>query len=237
MSYTLGVDIGTYESKGVLVDGDGKIVAQAARKHKMLVPQAGWAEHDPDQDWWGDFVHLTSELLATSRVDPQSIKAIGCSAIGPCMLPVDSSGNALMNGVLYGVDTRAHSEIEDLNNEIGEETILNTCGNALSAQSVGPKILWLKRNRPEIFAKTESIHTSTTYLVFKLTGRAVIDQYNGCQHFAALRRGKTVLDLGADRRHCPNWANFPGSCGLPKLPERLRLARPRKPVWLPEHRC
>ena len=177
MSYTLGVDIGTYESKGVLVDGDGEIVAQAARKHKMLVPQAGWAEHDPDQDWWGDFVHLTGELLATSRVDPKSIKAVGCSAIGPCMLPVDASGNALMNGVLYGVDTRAHREIDDLNDKIGEETILNTCGNALSAQSVGPKILWLKRNRPEIFAKTESIHTSTTYLVFKLTGRAVIDQY------------------------------------------------------------
>ncbi len=177
MSYTLGVDIGTYETKGVLVDADGGIVAQATRKHKMLVPQAGWAEHDPDQDWWGDFVHVTGALLAESRIDPKAISAIGCSAIGPCMLPVDSSGNALMNGVLYGVDTRSHQEIEQLNAAIGDDTILNRCGNSLSAQSVGPKILWLKNNRPDIFAKTDKIHTSTTFIVNKLTGRAVIDQY------------------------------------------------------------
>ena len=56
MSYTLGVDIGTFESKGVLVDGDGRVVASAARPHEMLVPRAGWAEHRPDEDWWGDFV-------------------------------------------------------------------------------------------------------------------------------------------------------------------------------------
>ncbi len=177
MSYTLGVDIGTFESKGVLVDGDGEIVAQAARKHKMLVPQAGWAEHDPDEDWWGDFVHITGQLLAESRIDPKAIKAIGCSAIGPCMLPVDADGNAPMNGVLYGVDTRSHKEIDDLNAEIGEDIILKRCGNALTSQSVGPKILWLKHNRPEVFEKTVKIHTSTTYIVNKLTGRTVIDHY------------------------------------------------------------
>lgn len=177
MSYTLGVDIGTFESKGVLVDADGEIVAQARRKHEMLVPQAGWAEHDPDKDWWGGFVHITRALLAESRIDPAAIRAIGCSAIGPCMLPVDADGNALMNGVLYGVDTRSHQEIIDLNDEIGEDAILALCGNTLSAQSVGPKILWLKRNRPEVFAKAAKIHTSTTYIVRKLTGQDVIDHY------------------------------------------------------------
>ena len=54
MAYSLGVDIGTFESKGVLVDGKGTIIAAAARPHEMLVPQPGWAEHRPDDDWWGD---------------------------------------------------------------------------------------------------------------------------------------------------------------------------------------
>lgn len=177
MSYTLGVDIGTFETKGVLVDGDGNPVAQAARKHEMLVPQAGWAEHDPDQDWWGDFVHVTRAVLAESRIDPSEISAISCSAIGPCMLPVDADGNALMNGVLYGVDNRAATEVDELTDRIGEDVLLARCGNALTSQSVGPKILWLRRKRPEIFAKTDKIHTSTTYLVRKLTGRTVIDHY------------------------------------------------------------
>ena len=177
MSYTLGVDIGTFESKGVLVDDGGEIVAQAARKHDMLVPQPGWAEHDPDRDWWGDFSYISRKLLADSRIDPSAISAIGCSAIGPCMLPVDSDGNALMNGVLYGVDNRAAREVDELTEQIGQDVLLARCGNALTSQSVGPKILWLKRNRPDLFAKTARIHTSTTFIVRKLTGRTVIDHY------------------------------------------------------------
>ena len=93
------------------------------------------------------------------------------------MLPVDADGNALMNGVLYGVDTRSETEIADLTDRIGEDRIMEVCGNALTSQSVGPKILWLKRNRPDIWAKTARIVTSTTFLTFRLTGRYVIDHY------------------------------------------------------------
>ena len=177
MAYTLGVDIGTFESKGVLVDFQGEVVARASRGHEMLVPKAGWAEHVPDQDWWGDFVFITQSILSDSGVDPTLIKAVGCSAIGPCMLPVDEQGNALMNGVLYGVDNRAAREVEELTETIGETRLLEICGNALTSQSVGPKILWLKRHHPEIFHNTAKIHTSTTYIVQKLIDRCVIDHY------------------------------------------------------------
>lgn len=177
MSYTLGVDIGTFESKGVLVDGDGQVIASAARRHEMIVPQPGWAEHRPDQDWWDDFVFITRTLLAESGVAPADIIAVACSAIGPCMLPVDGDGTPLMNGVLYGVDTRAQTEIDTLNQQIGAATILERCGNALTSQSVGPKILWLKNQRPDLFAKTAKILTSTSYLVMKLTNEVVIDHY------------------------------------------------------------
>ena len=178
MRHYLGVDIGTYETKGVIVTSAGEIVAQAARAHRMQVPQPGWAEHDAEQDWWGDFVFVTRKMLAESGVAPSSIAAIGTSGIGPCMLPVDSGGNPLMNAVLYGVDTRAAREIDDLNAEIGEEVILERCGNALTSQAVGPKILWLKRNLPEVFAKTHKILNSTSFLVHRLTGRYTIDHYS-----------------------------------------------------------
>ena len=83
MRYTLGIDIGTYETKGVLVDEGGQVIAQAGRAHKMLVPQPGWAEHDPEQDWWGDFCVVSQALLQQSGVDPTDILAVACSAIGP----------------------------------------------------------------------------------------------------------------------------------------------------------
>ena len=105
LGYTLGIDIGTFESKGVLVDDQGQIITQAAHPHKMIVPRPGWAEHRAVEDWWGDFVHLAKTLLTNSKVDPKSIRAIATSAIGPCMLPVDAQGSPLMNGVLYGVGT------------------------------------------------------------------------------------------------------------------------------------
>ena len=177
MNHYLGVDIGTFETKGVLVDETGRIIAQAARAHKMLVPEAGWAEHRPNEDWWGDFVFVTKKLLAESKIDPKSIACVATSAIGPCMLPVDADGNALMNGVLYGVDTRAHREIDELNALVGKDAIFERGNNALTSQSVGPKILWVKNQRPEIYARTVTFMTSTSFLVMKLTGRRVIDHY------------------------------------------------------------
>ncbi len=200
MAFTLGIDIGTYQTKGVLVDEDGAIHAQAARDHKMLVPQPGWAEHRPEEDWWGDFVYVCKALMQSSGLDPREIKAVACSAIGPCMLPVDGDGAPLMNGVLYGVDGRAEAEVQELTDRIGEATIIARCGNALTSQSVGPKILWLKRHRPELYARTAHILTSTSFLVQRLTGEVVIDHYTAA-NFSPLydvARQDWVDDLADD---------------------------------------
>lgn len=200
MGYTLGIDIGTYETKGVLVDQDGVIHAQAARGHKMLVPQPGWAEHRPEEDWWGDFVFVCRRIFADSGVSPTDVKGVACSAIGPCMLPVDGQGKPLMNGVLYGVDGRAEKQVRELSDRIGEDRIIARCGNALTSQSVGPKILWLQRERPDIFDQTAHILTSTSYLVQKLTGEVVIDHYTAA-NFSPLYDVETqswVSDLADD---------------------------------------
>ena len=78
---------------------------------------------------------------------------------------------------MYGVDTRATVQIAALNAQIGTDRIMATCGNALTSQSVGPKILWLKEEEPEVYAKTAMVLSSTSYLTFKLTGEYVIDHY------------------------------------------------------------
>ena len=126
MKAYLGIDIGTYESKGALVDSDGVVLASASRPHKMLVPQAGWAEHRAGEDWWGDFAAISRELIARSGIAADEIRAVGCSGIGPCVLPVDETGTPLCNAILYGVDTRAAREIEDLNAAIGSVSNIGT---------------------------------------------------------------------------------------------------------------
>ena len=209
MEYTLGIDIGTFESKGVLVAKGGRIVAQASHAHQLIVPRPGWAEHRAEQDWWGDFVFITKALLSDSGVRPANIRAVACSAIGPCMLPVDAAGKPLMNGVLYGVDTRAQAEIELLNDQIGPDLILGRCGNALTSQSVGPKILWLRRNHPDLWARTAKVMTATSYLTLRLTRETVIDHYTAA--------GFTPLYDIATQDWCFDLADICGPDLLPRL--------------------
>jgi xylulokinase len=93
--YLLGIDIGTYESKGVIVDGHGTILGQASTPHNLSLPKPGWAEHDANQVWWNDFCLLTRKLLQQTGLSSDQIAAIGCSGIGPDLLPIDEAGAPL----------------------------------------------------------------------------------------------------------------------------------------------
>jgi len=177
-AYFLGVDIGTYSSKGVLVDKKGKIITSYTVPHKIEIPYPGFVEHDADKIWWHDFVEIVKNLLKDANIDSREILCVGASGIGPCVLPVDKDGRALRPAILYGIDTRATEEIEYLNQVIGVEKIFNLSGAYLSSQSTGPKILWIKRNEPDIYKKTRWFLTSQSYIVYKLTGKAVMDVYS-----------------------------------------------------------
>ena len=178
----MGIDVGTYETKGVLVTPEGVVVATEVQPHTMIFPRAGWAEHDPEGTWWGDVCAVSKKLLATEGVTPDQIKGVGISAIGPDVLPIDENFTPLRNGILYGVDTRAVEEIAEMNERFGEDHIFNSCGNALSSQATGPKILWIKKNEPEVYAKARWFVDATTFIVARLTGRVVVDHFSAGSH-------------------------------------------------------
>jgi xylulokinase len=172
----IGVDVGTSETKAVLVDGGGRVLAGASAPNRLHVPQPGWAEHDADTDWWGNFCTVVKEVFARSGVSPADVAAVGCSGIGPCVLPVDEEVRPLAPGILYGIDTRASVQIARLDDELGAAAILERTGNALTSQSAGPKVAWLRDERPEAFAAAAMFHTCQSFLVAKLTGEHVMDR-------------------------------------------------------------
>lgn len=176
--YLLGVDIGTSGSSGAIVDSDLNVVATAEVTHGTDFPQQGWAEHDAEDIWWADLVRLSRDLLARTDIDPEEITGIGVSALHTNMLPLDENGAPLRPAILYGIDTRTQEEIELLNDRIGEDRIYDVCGNRLTFQSVGPKVLWYKRNEPDLFDRTEMILDATGYVVYRLTGNYTIDHAN-----------------------------------------------------------
>lgn len=171
----LGVDIGTYEAKGVLVDDDGRVLAQHRRPHSIAVPRPGWVEHDPERVWWDGFVEVTRSLLATSGIAAAAVAAVAVSGIGPCVLPVDASGRPLRNAILYGVDSRAQDQISYLEDVVGAAEILARCGTVLTSQSAGPKIVWVEQNEPDIFARAARFVTCQTFITGRLTGQWRID--------------------------------------------------------------
>lgn len=187
----LGVDIGTYSSKGVLVQPDGKILKSHVVQHKMDMPHPGWAEQDADKVWWTDFVAVCQALLDGFPYSGDDVGAVACSAIGPCLLPLDAHDKPLRPGILYGVDTRASEEIDALNQILGEENIFKFSGMALSSQAIGPKILWLKNNEPDIWSQVSHITTASSYLVLRLTGEKVIDRHTA-SHYMPLMNIQTL---------------------------------------------
>jgi xylulokinase len=118
--------------------------------------------------WWLEFVSMAEELTSACDVE---VVAVGVSGMGPCVLVTDRNGKPLRPAILYGVDTRATSQIDQLNDELGADQILDRCGSALSSQAVGPKLLWLGQQEPEVFSRARMLFMPASWLAYRLTGQ------------------------------------------------------------------
>jgi xylulokinase len=172
----LGIDIGTSSSKGVLVRPDGSVAASATRDHAVSTPRPGWVEHDALAVWWADFVSIAGELGPAAPVD-----AVAISGIGPCLLPAALDGEPLRPAILYGVDTRATSQIAAQNEVFGADAVLARCHSPLTTQAIGPKLAWLREQEPDVYTRTRRWFMASSYLGFRLTGEYVLDHHSASQ--------------------------------------------------------
>ncbi|MDY3691690.1 MAG: FGGY-family carbohydrate kinase [Dysosmobacter sp.] len=175
--YLLGFDVGTYESKGVICDFNGRIIAKAASPHNLKSPAPGFAEHDPIGDWWVDFKKVIASLLEQANISSKEIAAVGVSTIMAAITPVDEHCNPLRNAILYGIDTRCVSQAKELNEKIGAERLKNA-GGPCGVEHFGPKILWIKENEPEIFDKAKHFTIASGFITARLTGEFYVDKYS-----------------------------------------------------------
>jgi xylulokinase len=174
----LGIDVGTSSSKGLLASPDGEVLAEAEQAHQVSRPREGWAEMDAIEIWWGDFLALCAELL------PQTSDGVDCvcvSGVGPCLLAADANGQPLRPAILYGIDSRAQREIEELSSRYGAELILERCHSPLTSQAVGPKIAWLHRHEAEVWERTRRWFMPSSFLVHRLTGEYILDHHSASQ--------------------------------------------------------
>ena len=172
----VGLDIGTSSSKAVAVADDGRILQTASRAHVTAMPHSGHFEHDADQIWWSDTRLLLSDLL--THIDATAVEAVCVSGIGPCALVADAAGTPLRPAILYGIDTRAEAEIAESTIALGPDAVFAHVGNALTTQAVGPKLLWIARNEPDVWRRARRWYTASSFVVGRLTDEYVIDHYS-----------------------------------------------------------
>ena len=149
--YVIGVDLGTQSLKGLLVDPSGKIVAEASCAHDPIYPNPAWAEQVV-ADWIHSFKKVVHELLDVSGVNPEEIGTIGMDAINDSIVVIDQDGNPMMNSIIW-LDRRAENEIKEVEQRVSADRVFEVTGLNLDSSHTAAKMLWVKKNRPEIFDK------------------------------------------------------------------------------------
>jgi xylulokinase len=112
---------------------------------------------------------------------PGRLRGVCVSGIGPVLLAADAAGLPLRPAILYGIDSRAEREIAELGRELGAEAILARGGSPLTTQAIGPKLLWLRRNEPEVWERTRMLLMASSFAVQRLTGEYVLDHHSASQ--------------------------------------------------------
>lgn len=170
--YLLGYDIGSSSVKASLVNAEtGKTVASdfyPKTEAEIIAVKPGWAEQRPQQ-WWDCLKHATESILATAKVNPADIKAIGISYQMHGLVLVDKDRQPLRPAIIW-CDSRGVPYGEKAFSELGEEKclshILNSPGNFTAT-----KLAWVKENEPEIFGKIDKIMLPGDYIAMRLTDR------------------------------------------------------------------
>lgn len=204
---TLGVDVGTSSTKGVLVDAGGRILASATRAHDVQRPRAGWVEMDASV-WWDEFVSIAKELL--TAVPDAAVGAVGVSGMGPCVLLADAADEPVRPAILYGVDTRATRQGERMTDELGEAEVVRVGGSRLTSQAGGPKVVWIAEEDPDAYERARRLFMPASWLARRLTGAYVLDHQSASQM-------SPLYDVEAEAWDVALWERYASGLEAPQL--------------------
>ena len=162
----IGIDLGTSAVKLLLMDSEGKIVNIVSREYPLYFPHPGWSEQKPE-DWYAQTMDGIKELIA--GVDKSQVAGISFGGQMHGLVILDKDDNVIRPAILWN-DGRTTEETDYLNNVIGKEKLSEYTANIAFAGFTAPKILWVKNNEPENFAKIAKIMLPKDYIAYKLTG-------------------------------------------------------------------
>jgi xylulokinase len=164
VSTLIGIDVGTSGVKGIALSADGEILAVAEEPYPLSTPHPLWAEQDPE-DWW----RASQAVLARLPEGP-----VGFSGQMHGLVTLDEAGQVLRPAILWN-DQRTAAECAEIEERVGLDRLIRLTGNRALTGFTAPKILWLRKHEPDVYARIRHILLPKDYVRFRLTGERAID--------------------------------------------------------------
>ncbi|HEY8879774.1 MAG TPA: xylulokinase [Roseateles sp.] len=216
----LGIDLGTSEVKLLLLDGQGHIVGTAGSALTLSSPEPLWSEQNP-ADWWRATGQAVSKLRAAHPAEFAAVRSIGLSGQMHGAVLLDEADAVLRPAILWN-DGRSHAECAELT--AAAPRLHDIAGNLAMPGFTAPKLLWVKKHEPEVFARVKSVLLPKDWLRLQLCGDKVSDPSDaaGTLWLDVARRDwsdELLAACGLTRAHMPRLveSNQPGGVLLPEL--------------------
>ena len=169
MKYIAGIDVGTSGVKCIIIDEGGQVIASVTEAYPLSIPQEGWSEQDP-ADWWAGTQKAMKEAVENSGVDNCDIVGLGFSGQMHGLVALDKARKVLRPAILWN-DQRTQEECDEIIAAAGgPDGLLSYTNNSMLTGFTGGKILWVKKNEPEIFEQMDTFVMPKDYIRYLFTG-------------------------------------------------------------------
>ena len=189
----LGIDISTTGAKALLIDQHGQVVVSATTPLTLSTPHPLWSEQDPLQ-WWAGIRDSIVQVLHEADVKGDAIAAIGLTGQMHGLVMLDEAGEVLRPAILWN-DQRTGPQCDQIRNRVGAEQLIRITGNDALPGFTAPKILWVRENEAEIYAKVGHILLPKDYVRYRLTGEYAMDRAGGSGTILFDLKERTWSDL------------------------------------------
>lgn len=176
-SLVLGLDVSTTATKAILLERDGTVLAVAAAEYPFETPFPLWAEQDPAL-WWEAAQQTIGQVLAESGRTGDDIAAVGAGGQMHGMVLLDEHGEVVRPAILWN-DGRTGAECDEIRAAVGRERLIEVTGNDALTSYTATKMLWVRNNEPENWARARRLQLPKDYVRFRLCGEYALDVNDG----------------------------------------------------------
>ena len=177
MHALLGIDLGTTGVKAALFSAeDGQVLSSAFVDYPLMHPRPGWAEQDPEKWWQATITAIRTCLVGAVRhnVQPSDVRGVGLSGQMHGVVLLDDQHQVLRPCIIWA-DQRSEPQCRWMTERVGAARLIELVSNPALPGFSAPKLLWIRDNEPNIFARARTMLLPKDYIRFRLTGKIAME--------------------------------------------------------------